>query len=236
MISDVLGASGRRRPRATIAGEANPYRLAALASHALAASRQTLGEVLQGRVTAHHRFMLRQHLQTIEHLEQMAAEFEAQIEAALQPFQAAIERLLTIPGISKTAAHVILAELGPDASCFPTAGHLLSQAELCPTLNESAGKLMSRRLRNGASSLKKLLVQCGWAAAHNKNNYVDAQFLRLPARRGLKKAVVAASILTISYHLLRDQTPYRDLGWWYSRALTGTHCTTPRPPNSRTRL
>ena len=72
----------------------------------MAASRQTLSEALQGRVPAHHRFLLKQHLQTIEHLEQVVAEFKARIEAALQPVQAAIEQLLTIPGVSKTAAHV----------------------------------------------------------------------------------------------------------------------------------
>jgi transposase len=221
MISDVLGASGRRMLRSMIAGEANPDRLAALASHALAASRQTLSEALQGRVSAHHRFLLKQQLQTIEHLEQVVAEFEAQIEAALPPFQAAIERLLTIPGVSKTAAHVIPAELGPDMSCFPTTAHLLSWAGLCPMLNESAGKVMSRRLRKGAPWLKTCLVQCAWAAAHSKNNYLHAQLLRLRARRGPKKAVVAvaASILTISYHLLRDQALYRNLGSRYFTRL-----------------
>jgi transposase len=221
VISDVVGANGRRILKAMIAGEADPQKLAALASRALAASQQTLGEALQGRVTAHHRFLLRQHLQMIEHLEQVVAEFEAQIEAALQPFQAAIEHLLTIPGVSKTAAHVILAEIGAEMSCFPTAGHLLSWAGLCPTLNESAGKVMSRRLRKGAPWLKTLLVQCAWAAAHSKNNYLHAQFLRLRARRGPKKAVVAvaASILTIAYHLLRDRAPYRDLGPRYFTRL-----------------
>ena len=98
VISDVVGASGRRMIRALIAGETDPHKLAALGHPRLSASRETLAEALLGKVTAHHRFLLRQHLQVLEHLEQTVAEFEAQIEAALAPFRAAAERLMTIPG------------------------------------------------------------------------------------------------------------------------------------------
>jgi transposase len=217
VVSDVLGESGRRMLNAIIAGETDAQNLAALGSERLAASRETLAEALQGKVTAHHRFLLRQHLQMIEHVEKTVVEFEAQIEAALGPFRKAVERLVTIPGVSATAASVIVAEIGVDMTRFPTVGHLLSWAGLCPGLNESAGKVMSRRLRNGAPWLKTVLVQSAWAATRKKESYLQAQFLRLRARRGPKKAVVAvaASILTAAYHLLRDQVPYRDLGPQY---------------------
>jgi transposase len=153
----------------------------------------------------------------IGHLEQTVTQFEAQIEAALEPFRDAVKRLVTIPGVSTTAAHVIIAEIGVDMSRFATVGHLRSWAGLCPQLNQSAGKVMSRRLRKGAPWLKTLLVQCAWAATRNKHNYLYAQFLRLRARRGPKKAIlaVAASILTTACCLLRDQVPYRDLGPLY---------------------
>ena len=172
---------------------------------------------LHGKVTAHHRFLLSQHLGTIAHLEQTVAAFETQIEALLAPFHTAVERLRTVPGISATAAHVIIAEIGLDMSRFATAGHLRSWAGLCPQLNESAGKVMSRRLRHGAPWLKTVLVQCAWAATRNKNSYLHAQFVRLRARRGPQKAIiaVAASILTVVYHLLRNQAVYRDLGALY---------------------
>ena len=103
---------------AIIAGQSDPAKLAALGSERLAASHATLAEALHGRVTAHHRFLLGQHLQMIEHLEKTVAEFEAQIEAALRPFRSAVERLVTIPGVSATAAHVIIAEIGVDMSRF----------------------------------------------------------------------------------------------------------------------
>jgi transposase len=97
---------------------------------------------------------------------------------------------------------------------FPTAGHLLSWAGLCPGNNESAGKCRSTRLRNGNLWLKTILVQCAWAARGKKDSYFRAQFHRLSGRRGPKKAVcaVAASILTTVYHMIKDGTEFRDLG------------------------
>ena len=99
-------------------------------------------------------------------------------------------------------------------SRFPTAGHLISWAGLCPRNDESAGKRRSTRLRQGAPWLKTTLVQCAWSASRKKASYPQAQFHRLRARRGAKKAVcaVAASILTAAYHMLRDGTLYQDLG------------------------
>jgi transposase len=217
VVSDIGGESGRRILKALVAGVADPNRLAELGSKRLAASRATLAEALQGRVTAHHRFLLGQHLKTLEQLETTVAEFEAQIEAALQPFRAVIERLVAIPGVSTIAAHVIIAEIGCDMSRFPSAAHLRSWAGLCPQLNESAGKILSRKLRKGAPWLKTTLVQCAWAATRNRRSYLHAQFLRLRARRGPNKAIlaVAASILTSTYYLLRDEVPYRELGSRY---------------------
>src|SRR5215813_2776644 len=211
VVADVVGASGRRMLRAIIAGEENPDKLAALGNEQLKASRQTLAEALYGRVTRHHRFLLK------EHLEKSVGEFEAQIEAALEPFRPVIERLVTIPGVSATAASVIVAEIGVDMKRFPTAGHLISWAGLCPGLNQSAGKVKSRTLRDGAPWLKTELVQSAWAASRNKDGYLRSQFLRIKSRRGPKKAImaVAASMLTAAYYLVRDPVPYRELGPHY---------------------
>ena len=126
----------------------------------------------------------------------------------------AVSLLRTIPGVSDLTAQVIVSEIGTDMSRFPTAGHLISWAGLCPRNDESAGKRRSNRLRKGAAWLKTTLVQCAWAATRKKASYLQAQFQRLRHRRGPKKAVcaIAASILTAAYHMLRDGTFYQDLG------------------------
>ena len=134
VISDVLGLSGRAILHAIIEGETNPERLVDLASGRLKAPRSTLVDALTGRVTEHHRFMLRMHLQQIQALEQAVRELEARAGAG--PFRAAVELLTTMPGISDIAARVIVAEIGDDMSRFPTAGHLVSWAGLCPRLDE----------------------------------------------------------------------------------------------------
>ena len=122
--------------------------------------------------------------------------------------------MITIPGVSTVSAQVILAEIGTDMTPFPTAGHLLSWAGLVPRLDESAGKRRSTRVRKGAPWLKPVLVQCAWGAARTKGTYYQAQFFRLKARRGPKKAAiaVAASLLTAVYHMLKDGTFHQDLG------------------------
>ena len=214
VITDILGLSGRRILKALIAGETDAHKLAALASDRLSCSRAALTKALTGRVREHHCFLLAQHLRTIEQLEESVAAFDARIEAAIAPFRDVVERLNEVPGLGRIAVETIIAEIGTDMRTFPTAGHLVSWAGLAPRLDESAGKRRSTRIKNGAPWLKPALVQAGWAAARKKNTYLQAQFLRLKARQGPKKALIAvsASILTIVYHMLRDGTCYRDLG------------------------
>ncbi|MFZ0853739.1 MAG: transposase, partial [Hyphomicrobiaceae bacterium] len=180
----------------------------------IAPTHAELADALHGRIRSHHRFLIGQHVKTIEQLEETIAAFDARIEAALEPFRDALERLKEVPGLSETSAQILIAEIGTDMSQFPTAGHLLSWAGLIPRLDESAGKLRSTRVRKSAPWLKPVLVQCAWAAARKKNSYFEAQFLRLKARCGPKKAVVAvaASILTTTYHMLADGTCYQDVG------------------------
>ncbi len=214
VLADVTGVSGRAIVEALIAGETDPATLAALAHQRVKAPRERLTEALRGRVTSHHRFLLRLHLRQIEALEAAVAEIDREVEADLEPFRAAVRLLSSIPGVSALSAEVIVAEIGTDMRRFPTAGHPLSWAGLCPRNDESAGKRRSTRLRHGAPWLKTTLVQCAWAAARKKGGYPQAQFQRLRARRGPKKAIcaVAASILTAAYHMLRDGTFYQDLG------------------------
>jgi transposase len=212
-ISDIRGQSGRAVLTALIAGETDPEQLAQH-THRLKASHAQLVEALHGRVTAHHRFMLRLHLTQIEAIDAGLATLEAQLTEALAPFRAAVDLLKTIPGISDTVAAVIVAEIGPDVTAFATAGQLVSWAGLAPRLHESAGKRRSTRTRPSAPWLKTTLVQAAWSAARTKDTYFRAQFARLKSRRGPKKAVVAvaASMMTAIYHMLRDGVEFHDLG------------------------
>ena len=213
-ISDVLGMSGRKILLAIIAGETKPEVLASLGSSLLKCTREELTEALRGKITKHHRFLLQQHMAVLMALERTVADFDAQIERALEPFRLQVELLTSIPGISETAAQVIVAEVGVDMKIFPTSDHLISWAGLCPGMNESARKRHSTRVRNGAPWLKTILVQCAWEAARAKGTYLQAQFLRLKSRRGPKKAAVAvaASMLTGVWHILDAKVPWKELG------------------------
>jgi transposase len=214
MLSDVMGKSGRAMIEAMIAGETNPVKLASLADRRVKASPEELREALRGRVTDHHRFLLRLHLGQIDALAAAMATLDAEVAANLEPFRTAVELIVTIPGIKDLAAHAIISEIGIDMSRFPSDAHLLSWACMCPGNDESAGKRRSNRLRKGAAWLKTTLVQCACSAVKKKGSYFQAQFHRLKARRGPKKAIaaVAASILTTIYHMLKDGTTYQDLG------------------------
>ena len=190
VVSDILGVSGRAILTALIAGETDPARLADLTKGRLKASRAQLLDALHGRITPHHRFMIQLHLTQIEALEAAVQHLETHLGDALAPFRAAISLLTTMPGISDTTARVIVAEIGVDMARFPTAGHLISWAGLCPRLDESAGKRHSTRTRHGAPWLKTALVQAAWGATRKKGSYLQAQFLRLKSRRGPKKATL----------------------------------------------
>jgi transposase len=214
LLSNILGVSGRAILQALVAGEQDPERLADLVHGRLKASRADLVAALHGRVTAHHRFLLQLHLTHVEALERAVHEVEARLGEALAPFRTALDRLITMPGVSETVARVLVAEIGFDMTRFATAGHLVSWAGLCPRLDESAGKRLSTRTRPSNPWLKTTLVQAAWAASRKKDGYLRAQFLRLKSRRGPKKAIlaVAASMLTAAYHMLKHDVDYRDLG------------------------
>lgn len=213
-ISNVMGKSGRAILEALIAGESDPEKLVELCHGRLKASRNELIESLRGRVTEHHRFLLKLHLSQVDQLQQGMRDLEARMGHALAPFQEHVDNLTTIPGVNETTAYMLAGEIGLDMTRFPSAGHLISWAGLCPKLDESAGKHRSRRIRKGASWLKPALVSAAWGGIRAKGTYLRAQFHRLKARRGAKKAIiaVAASMLTAAYYILRDRVCYRELG------------------------
>ncbi len=228
VLSDIMGASGRRMIEAMIAGVRDPRKLAALAGRGVKATSKELYDALHGRLTDHHRFLLRLHLGQWDALsasirvvddevDARVARMDTEARADKARFSDLIRQLESIPGVSKVSALAILSEIGADMSRFETASHLIAWSGLCPGQNESAGKRKPTRLRKGAPWLKTMLVQSAWAAKRANASYYKAQFFRLQARRGPQKAIcaVAASILTAIYHMLKDGTFHQDLGAAY---------------------
>jgi transposase len=141
-----------------------------------------------------------------------------EVEKGSNPFVGqAINLLDTIPGIAETIAQTIVSEIGVDMQQFPTANHLASWAGMCPGNNESAGKRKSGKTTKGSRYLRCALVQAAWAASHQKETYLGAQFRRLVRRMGKKKALVAVghTILVIAYYVIRDKATYKELGMDY---------------------
>lgn len=214
VITDMLGVTGRAVLDALVAGETDPERLDALCWRLLKSKRADRVEALRGHVTPHHRSLIKLHLELIDKIDEQIVAIERLIEESLRPFRQAIELLKTMPGVQSVTAAVVLAEVGPDMHRFPTAGHLVSWAGLCPGQDESAGKKRSTRLRKGAPWLKSVMVQAAWGAVRTRGSYYRALYHRIKARRGPKKAIVAvaASMLRTIYVMLRDKVPYQDIG------------------------
>lgn len=214
VLTDILGASGRAILEALIQGVTNPAVLADLARGKARNKDAELREALRGRVTSHHRFLLKQHLDLILHLENAMRDIEGRLDQILHSFRGDLERLSTIPGVSTVVAQVIIAEIGIDMSQFHSVAHLRSWACLCPRNDESAGKRRSTAIRKGSPWLKTALVQAAWAGSRTKQSYIRAQFHRIRGRRGTKKAAiaVASTILTAAYFIIRDKVPFNELG------------------------
>ena len=214
VASDVLGASGQAMLRALIAGETDSRVLADLAKGRLRNKRELLEQALAGRVRPHHRFLLAEQLGHIEALDEAIARVGAEIARRLEALEAAVQRLMTIPGMGRRTAEVILAEVGAEMDRFPSAEHLASWAGMCPGQHVSAGKRLGGRSQRGSPWLRSALAEAAWGAARMKGTYLAAQYRRIAARRGKQRAIVAVghSILVSLYHMLTEERDYADLG------------------------
>jgi transposase len=217
VASNALGVSGRRMLEAIIAGQDDPEQLAKLARGKLKSKIPELEQALEGRVRDHHRFLLAEFLDEWEALGERMARLEAEIDRQIRPFEPAITLWQTIPGVDRITACNLVAEVGVDMNQFPTAQQLASWAALCPGNHESAGKRKSGRTRDGNKWLRRSLCQAAWAVTRKKDCYLSAQFKRLAARRGVKRAVmaVAHTMLIIGYHMLITGQSYHELGGDY---------------------
>ena len=217
VASDVLGVSGQAMLRALAAGETNPQRMADLAKRQLRKKIPALQLALEGCLLPHHRFLLSDMLEELDHIGSKIARVEQAIEEQMRPYQKAVDAWMTVPGIKQRLAWNLVAEVGPTVDAFPSAADLVSWAGICPGNNETAGKRKSGTTRNGNRWARKALCEAAWAASKTKATYLQAQFRRLAAIRGSKRAIiaVASTILTIGYHMLKQGTTYRELGGNY---------------------
>jgi transposase len=215
VASDIFGVSGRDMMAALIAGERDPKVLAQLARSRMRAKLGQLQEAFTGHFTDHHAFLLKTMLSRIDQASADIAKVEAHIEAEIAPFQAAADRLDEITGVGRTAAQVIIAEIGLDMGRFPTPAHLASWARFAPGVKQSAGKTKGKATTgHGNPYLARVLGEAAVAAGRT-NTFLGERYRRIARRRGAKKAVVAVgrSILVIVWHLLSDPNlRYHDLG------------------------
>lgn len=218
VATDSQGVSARAILDALIRGETDAVKLADLAKGRLRAKIPVLEQALVGHIREHHRFMWREVLDHMDELNTQLQVLNERIRELTAPYESIIERLDAIPGVNRHTAEVILAEIGPNVTPFPTAKHLASWACLCPGNDISANKRRSGRTRRGNNWLRTALVEAAWAASRSKDTYLSSQFHRLRSRRGDKRAAVAVahSILIMVYHLLANpEAAFTELGGDY---------------------
>jgi len=214
VASDLFGTSGRRMLAALIEGRHGPGWIADYACTRLRGKRDQLAMALEGTLTAHHKGLLKRLTGQLKAQETEVADLTREIESRVAVWAEVIGRLVEIPGIERVSAWTILAEIGTDMNVFPDAQHLASWAAVCPGNRESGGKRMSGRTRKGNAYLRRILCQAAWAATRKKGSYLGAFYRRIRARRGHQKAIMALAhhMLTVIYHMLRDNQPYREPG------------------------
>jgi len=217
VASDALGVSGRDMIMALVQGRDDPAELAELARGRLRAKLPELERALEGQVTEHHRFLLRELMRQLAFLEGQVERFEEEIQRHMPPFEWAAERLMTMPGVDRTAACALIAEIGVDMSHFASSRHLASWAGLCPGNNESAGKRRSGKSHRGNRWIKGVMTEIAWAATRTKDSYSATQYRKLAGHRGKKRALVAVanSLLQAAWHMLSKRQSYIELGAQY---------------------
>jgi transposase len=220
VATDILGKSGRDMLAALVAGTRDPEVLAELARGRLRTKIPALRRALEGRFGPTHAVIVGEILAHLDYLDEAIGRVSERIEEIVAPFGAAVDLLVTVPGIDRRLAEAIVAEIGVDMSRFPTAGHLASWAGMCPGQHESAGKRHSGRARHGDSWLQRHLAVAAMAAARTKGSYFAAQYARLARSRGKAKArkAVGHSLLVVVWHMLSTGTIYTELGDdWFER-------------------
>nr|WP_285842821.1 IS110 family transposase [Metabacillus litoralis] len=214
VISDVFGVSGRKLLEQLISeGFIDQEEVEKKIHGRMAHKKQLITDSLFGTLNDHQLFLIQQSWMHITYLETLISDIEKRIDEILLDYQEEVQLLITMPGIKKDTAAVILAEIGVDMGQFPTSKHLASWAGLSPGNHESAGKRKSTRTVRGNPHIKSALCEAAWAVSRSRNKRLGIKYWSLAARRGKKKALVALGhrMLTIVYHMLQNKEPYHEL-------------------------
>ncbi len=214
VISDIFGKSGRAMLEALIAGQRNPQVLADLARGSMRGKKSVLQEALTGHFRDHHGYLLRMMCDRVDALSAQIEALTERIDEAIAPFAIQVTQLDEIPGVGRTGAQEIIAEIGVDMARFPTAGHLVSWAKFAPQARQSAGKNKPGSTGKGNPWIGGTLGEAAMGAARTKT-FLGSRYHRLARRRGKSRALVAVgnSLLVITYHLLSDPSArFADLG------------------------
>jgi transposase len=214
VATDLTGVSATAMLEHLVAGQTDPEFLAELARGTLRRKIPQLRQALQGVVRAHQQLILGQLLADIAACDEQIQVLHTEIAQRLTKEQEVLERLDEIPGVNRKVAEVIVAELGTDMKRFGCASRAAAWSGMCPANCQSGGRRYRARSRFGNTHLKSALTEAGQAAGRSKDTYLGAQYRRLAARRGSKRAALAVghSILTISYHLMDRGTRFEELG------------------------
>ena len=181
----------------------------------LKATPEQFAEDLNGVLSKLQRQMMKELLRHIDELDKHIANLDDQIDDHMKPEEKqAVEAIQNVTGIGPDSAKAIIAVIGTDMERFPTDSHISSWAGLCPGDHESAKKRKSGKTRKGNKLLRSTLVVCAHAAAKVKTSYFHAQYKRISAHRGKKRAAVAVahSMLIAIYHMLKEGVAFEDLG------------------------
>ena len=223
VVSSLSGVTSRKIIDAMIGGQENVSELVKLRHGKMHATVEELSFSLKGKLTTHHRFMLKLIKLSIQEKETLIEQLNEEIDNKLKENDMVqdAELLSTIPGVDKESASFILSEIGNNMDQFPNEQHLCSWAGISPGNNESAGKKKSSRITHGDNWLKVVLVQCAWAATRTKGTYLRAKYDSLVGRRGKKRALIAVAhkILIAAYHILEKKEEYKELGGKYLTKL-----------------
>lgn len=214
VATDVFGVSGLTMLKALVEGTRSPAQMADLARGVLRRKLEPLALALEGRFGEHHRYLLALHLRRLEAMQAELTDLDSRIEERMQAFRHQRDQLMQIPGIDRSIASSILAEIGVDMTVFGTAKRLAAWTGVCPGNHESAGRQKGTAIRKGNVHLKTTLVNAAISAIKQKGSYYKAKYYRLKSRRGAKRAAMAIAhkILVAAFHMLSRDVPFQELG------------------------